>query len=151
MEDLELSIDRLEVKFTAMESTGSTPVKLLPRAVRVQIPPISKEREDDPMVWVKLFTPLSDWYWYVLQGSAYKRGPHRGDYLMYGWVVGDSQKEGFPKEGFFRLRELESVGFRFRTTIGQDTFFSKVLPGAVARDGLFRPTRLSVVQAQHAR
>jgi hypothetical protein len=88
-------------------------MELLPHELRERIPRLyATERDDDPMVWVKFFTPDADWTWYVIEGSS-----QDDDYLMFGWVV------GLEKElGYFLLSELEDVG-NFGITVERDVQF----------------------------
>ena len=77
------------------------------------------------MVQAKLFTPDSNWSWYIIEVDR------KGD-LCFGLVDGH-----YPELGYFSLKELESV----RGPWG--------LP--VERDIGFEPTRLSVVKRQEER
>lgn len=94
-------------------------MKLLPRSLRERIPALyCTEREDDPLVYARFFTPDASWTWYVLEFD--------GDDLCFGYVVGH-----YPELGYFSLEEIKSV----RGPLG--------LP--VERDRHFAPTRLSVI------
>jgi hypothetical protein len=97
-------------------------VRLLPEEVARSIPPLySAERDPDPLVVVKFFTPDSNWTWWVIEGGA-----DDGDFLFFGLV------QGFCRElGYFTLRQLEEV----RGPLG--------LP--IERDLWWQPTRLSAV------
>jgi hypothetical protein len=73
---------------------------LLPPSVRATIPPLySTEGHNDPLIWVKFFTPDSSWTWYVFEA-----GPVEDDTLLYCLV------DGFEAEfGYVLLSELEAV------------------------------------------
>lgn len=96
---------------------------LPPELVR-QIPPLfTAERtgEDDPMVWAKFVSPITDWRWYVVELA-----PSGSDLLFLGWVI------GLEKElGTFFLSEMLMYG-----------------GGLVLRDDTFQPCRLSEVYSQ---
>jgi len=92
-------------------------MKLFPKHLCDRIPPLYATEEDrDPIVWVKLFHPLSSWTWYVIE--------YDGDDLCFGLV------DGYEKElGYFSLSELSQP----------------VRGYGVERDRAFRPCKLSAV------
>ena len=97
-------------------------MRLLTKALREQIPALySTEDEEDPLLYVKLFTPDSSWTWYIAEWD--------GSDICFGLAAGH-----YVELGYFSLRELESV----RGPWG--------LP--VERDTGFKPTQLSVVKRQ---
>ena len=100
-------------------------MELLPEEIRTQLPALySQEHEDDPLVMVKFFHPLSDWTWYAFEYSPEER-------LFFGWVV------GFEKEiGYFSLDELEAI----EAQLG--------IP--MERDVSFKPMKLSEVKKLHS-
>jgi hypothetical protein len=72
-------------------------MRLLPEELRHRIPPLyATEQETDPMVWVKFFTPWTNWTWYVTE--------YDGDNTFFGWVEGQDNEFGY-----FSLSELESI------------------------------------------
>ena len=97
-------------------------MELLPAELRLSLPPLySQEKEKDPIVHCKFFTPDSTWTWYVTEG-----GEEEGDFLFFGYV------KGFDSEwGYFCLSELQSA----RGPMG--------LP--IERDLHFRPARFSTI------
>jgi hypothetical protein len=102
-------------------------MELLPEEVRTLLPPLyTQEHEQDPMVYVKFFHPLSHWTWYATEGS-----PQGDDFILFGWVYGD-----FPELGYFSLKELSEV--------------KEQLGIGVERDLHFTPMRLSEVKKLHA-
>ncbi len=101
--------------------------KLIPQNILCKIPNLYEtEEQKDPIVYVKLFTPNSDWNWYVIEFSK------EDNDTCYGYVDG---LEG--ELGYFSLTELEEL---FKTfTLG------------VERDLCFKPTRLSKVKKIHTK
>jgi Protein of unknown function (DUF2958) len=100
---------------------------LLPEDVRVNLPPLyASEGEQDPTVYIKFFTPWSNWSWYVIEGLPYGEG----DFIFFGWVVGHERELGY-----FLISELESI----------------TGPGGlkIERDLHFKPIRLSDVKRQY--
>ena len=108
---------------TAKVARLFAPMKLLTKEIRDKLPPLySQEKVEDPMVWVKFFTPDSNWTWYATEFD--------GKDTFFGWVV------GFEKElGNFSLKELESA----RGPMGL----------AIERDKWFTPQPLSEVKKLH--
>lgn len=102
---------------------------LLTKEQEAQIPPIgSTEKNPDPMVWVKWFTPDSSFTWYVTE-----RNPQTG--ICFGVTVNPASN--MPWElGYFDQKEIESV----RGKLG--------LP--VERDKWFKPQPLSVVKSNES-
>mgnify|MGYP001157464213 CR=1 FL=1 len=70
-------------------------MKLLTDDIRRRLPPLySTEQDPDPVVQVKLFSPWSQWTWWVTEFD--------GENLLFGLVT------GFEREwGYFTLSELE--------------------------------------------
>jgi len=98
-------------------------MELLPDDIARTLPAFyATERDADPEVRVKLFTPDAGWTWYGIEYDPEDR-------LVFGFVIGlDAEL------GYFSLDELESV----RGPLG--------LP--VERDLWFTPMRLSHIKAQ---
>lgn len=98
-------------------------IGLLTEGLRKKLPPLySQEKVQDPTVWVKFFTPWSNWTWYATEFD--------GDDLFFGWVV------GFEKElGYFSLSEMQSV--------------TGPMGLKIERDIHFEPQLLSQVMAKH--
>lgn len=95
---------------------------LIPISLRASIPTLY-ETEDtkDPLCHIKLFTPDSNWTWYVIE--LFKEDMD----TCYGYV------QGLENElGYFSLKELRTIkGF---------------LGLAVERDVFFKPTSLSQIK-----
>jgi hypothetical protein len=87
-------------------------MKLLTEELRAQIPPLySTEKESDPIVYVKFFTPWSNWTWYVLEFD--------GEDIFFGYV------KGFEAElGYFSLSELEGIRGPWGLKIERDLYFT---------------------------
>ncbi len=96
---------------------------LLTNELRKKLPALgATEKQEDPQVLLKLFTPDSNWTWYVTEFD--------GKDTFFGLVV------GFEVElGYFSLSELEA-------TTGP-------LGLHVERDLYFKPTPLSEVRKKH--
>lgn len=96
-------------------------MELLPNELRKQIPAIySQENIEDPIVWVKLFTPDSSWTWYVLEFD--------GEDSLFGWVEGHDAELGY-----FSLSELESVKGPYALPVERDIWFKPVPLSQVKR------------------
>lgn len=90
---------------------------------RKNLPPLYAQngKDEETIAYVKLFTPDSQWTWYILEFD--------GDDTMFGYV------EGLEKElGYISLKEIQSI----RGPLG--------LP--VERDLYFKPTKLSEIAPQ---
>ena len=100
-------------------------MKLLTKELRKQLPALgATEKIEDPQVLLKLFTPDSNWTWYVTEFDQKD--------TFFGLVA------GFEVElGYFSLSELEA-------TTGP-------LGLHVERDLYFKPTPLSEVRKKHGR
>lgn len=94
-----------------------------PDCVREQLPPLySTERERDPLMIVKFFTPDSGWTWYASEFD--------GEDIFFGYVVGLDDELGY-----FSLSELQEVTGPFGLHVEHDMYFE--------------PTRLSEVKCWH--
>lgn len=92
-------------------------MQLLTPEIIAQLPVLyAQEQANDPIAYIKFFTPDSQWTWYVLEFD--------GEDLFFGLV------QGFAEElGYFSFSELSEV----RGPLG--------LP--IERDLYFKPTPLS--------
>lgn len=101
-------------------------MELLPPELRHLLPPLyAQEKNDDPTVYIKFFTPDSNWTWYVTEGSADEE-----DFRFFGYVIG-MEKEW----GYFLLSELSAA----RGPMGLE----------IERDLYFIPKRFSEIRALH--
>lgn len=89
-------------------------MQLLTTELRTQLPKLyAQENVEDPIVYLKFFTPDSSWTWYVTEGDD-----DNGDFRFFGYVV------GFEKEwGYFVLSELESARGPLCLPIERDLHF----------------------------
>src|SRR5579863_8684043 len=89
-------------------------MELLPAALRESLPALySQERNPDPRVHLKFFTPDSNWTWFVTEGEQ-----RDDDFLLFGFVC------GFEEEwGYFVLSELASARGQGRMPIERDLHF----------------------------
>jgi len=84
---------------------------LLRKEDRKNLPPLySQEKEKDPKVWVKFFTPWSNWTWYATEFD--------GNDTLFGWVCGHECEFGY-----FSLSGLQSVKGPFGLTVERDMYF----------------------------
>ena len=98
-------------------------MQLLTEEIKKMLPGLYViENQDNPIVWVKFFTPDSCWTWYILEGSEQENE----DWLLFAYVEGM-----FNEFGYVSLRELENV----RGPLGLK----------VERDITFVPTPISKV------
>lgn len=90
-------------------------MELLTAELRAQLPALyAQEKETDPMVYAKFFTPWSDWTWFVMEGQQ-----DDGDFIFFGLVC------GFERElGYFSLNELQELGGPFGLTVERDLHFT---------------------------
>jgi len=87
--------------------------KLIPQTLLSDIPDLyATEGETNPLCYIKLFTPDSNWTWYIIEFSKSDRN------TCYGYV------RGFEDElGYFTLAELESAHSSLGLAIEQDLQF----------------------------
>ncbi len=86
-------------------------MKLMTKKLRRKIPPLySAEKQADPMVHVKFFTPDSSWTWYVLEFD----GKDTFFGLVYGLVT---------ELGYFSLSEISTVAGPLGLKVERDLHF----------------------------
>ena len=96
--------------------------KLIPQTLLSDIPDLyDTEGQSNPLCYVKLFTPDSNWTWFIIEFSKADAK------TCYGYVQG---LEG--ELGYFTLEELE--------------FIHGPLGLAIERDLNFKPTQLSEIK-----
>jgi len=84
---------------------------LMPKYISSKLPTLySQEDEENPVVYVKFFSPWSKWTWYAIEFD--------GEDLFYGYVAGD-----FPELGYFSLKELQSIKGPFGLGVERDLYF----------------------------
>lgn len=79
-----------------------------------QSPLYSQEKNDNPEIVVKFFTPDAQWTWFVIEGE--KRPD--GDWLFFGYVVGLESELGY-----FTLSQLQEVRGPYGYPIERDMYF----------------------------
>jgi hypothetical protein len=89
--------------------------EFFPDELKAQIPKLySQEGNKDPTVYMKLFTPWTNWTWYITEGED-----RDGDYLMFGYVIGHEREWGY-----ISLNELKAVKGPMGLKIERDIHFS---------------------------
>lgn len=89
-------------------------MKLLTNELRKTLPPLyAQEKEKDPIVHLKLFTPWTGWTWYITEGS-----PEGDDFIFFGYVIGQEREWGYSS-----LNELESIRGPGGLRIERDLYF----------------------------
>ena len=88
--------------------------KLIPQTLLSNIPDLYEtEGNKNPLCYVKLFTPDSNWSWYIIEFSKADRS------TCYGYV------QGLESElGYFTLEELESIHGPLGLVIERDLSFT---------------------------
>lgn len=90
-------------------------MKLVTKALEKKLPPLyAVEKEKDPMVIVKFFTPWSNWTWYCLEYDP-------GERIFFGYVVGLNKEFGY-----FSLDELESLRGPYGLKIERDLYWEPI-------------------------
>ncbi len=86
-------------------------MQLLTKELRGKIPPLySQDKNPDPLIICKFFTPDSSWTWYVIEFD--------GKDTFFGLV------DWFEKElGYFSLSELESIRGKLGLPVERDLYF----------------------------
>lgn len=88
---------------------------LIPKEILQNIPALyATEEQDNPTVQVKLFTPDSNWTWYILEYD-------RENKLLFGLVDGHEQELGY-----FSLTELEELTGPLGLHVERDTSFTPI-------------------------
>ena len=87
---------------------------LIPKDLLEQIPKLYETEEiSNPICQLKLFTPDSQWTWYIIEFSKEDKS------TCYGYI------KGFESElGYFSLQELESIKGPLGLAIERDLSFS---------------------------
>lgn len=90
-------------------------MKLLTKEITAKLPKLySQEKEADPMVICKFFTPWTNWTWFVTEGDI-----EGNDARFFGMVHGHEKEMGY-----FMLSELQSVKGPFGLKIERDIHFT---------------------------
>jgi hypothetical protein len=90
-------------------------MELLTQDLRERLPPLySQEKEANPVVYAKFFTPDSNWTWWVTEGS-----PEGDDFRFFGFVRGHDDEWGY-----FLLSELDQARGPLGLPIERDLYFT---------------------------
>lgn len=94
-------------------------MKLMTKAIEKKLGKFPLNSQDgkgvEAKVVCKFFAPVGSWTWYVLEGEKQEDG----DWMFFGIVVNDYGAEN----GYFGLRELESIEFPFGLKVERDLYF----------------------------
>lgn len=102
-------------------------MELIPQEIKELIPKLYEtEEQNDPIVYIKLFTPDANWSWFVTELSINMD-------TCFGLVISPFVENG--ELGYFSLNELKSI----RGKLG--------LP--IERDLWFKPTKLSDIKRMY--
>ena len=95
-------------------------MELIPQEIKELIPKLYEtEKQNDPIVYVKLF--LDGWTWYITELSI-------DNNICFGYVISPFESE----LGYFSLNEIKLI----KGTLGL----------SVERDLSFKPTKLSIIK-----
>ena len=90
-------------------------MELLTAELRKQLPPLyAQEKNKDPLVYIKFFTPDSNWTWYVTEGSEQEE-----DFIFFGYVCGLEEEWGY-----FSLSDLAAAHGPHGLSIERDLYFN---------------------------
>lgn len=90
-------------------------MELLPEELRKMLPPLyGQDGTDDPIVYIKFFTPDSSWTWFVTEGSE-----DEGDFRFFGFIQGQEDEWGY-----FLLSELKAARGPHGLEIERDLYFN---------------------------
>lgn len=91
-------------------------MKMMTKAIEAKLPALySQEKNQNPTVVLKYFTPDSNWTWFVLEAQKQEDG----DFLFFGYVVGQESELGY-----FTLSELMSARGPMGLKIERDMYFT---------------------------
>ena len=97
---------------------------LINKKMLSEIPDLyTQESSTDPLCHIKLFTPDSNWTWYIIECS------HNDHSTCFGYVMSLEDELGY-----FSLQEIESIRGKLGLAVEIDTSFT--------------PTQLSVVRKE---
>jgi len=90
--------------------------KLIPKEILVALPDLyDTEDTIDPLCQVKLFTPDSNWTWYIIEFS------HEDSDTCYGYVKGLENELGY-----FSLEEIADVRGALNLPVERDIHFNPI-------------------------
>lgn len=86
--------------------------KLMPESIRKKIPKLySQEGNKNPTVYVKFFSPYSNYTWYITEFD--------GEDTMFGYTIGHEKEWGY-----ISLSELASANRNGLPLVERDKYFS---------------------------
>jgi len=89
-------------------------MELLTVEIRAQLPALyAQEHVADPIIYLRFFTPDSNWTWFVTEGSE-----EDDDFIFFGYVIGHEKEWGY-----FALSDLLAVRGPLRLPIERDLSF----------------------------
>lgn len=90
-------------------------MELIPQEIKELIPKLYEtEKQNDPIAYVKLFTPDANWSWFITEISIDKD-------ICFGLVI--SPFVGNGELGYFSLDELKSIRGKLELPIERDLWF----------------------------
>jgi hypothetical protein len=90
---------------------------LIPLELLIVIPDLYETEEiSDPICHIKLFTPDSNWTWYVIEFS---KEDHN---ICFGYVIGLESELGY-----FSLKELEALQSSLAISVERDKSFKPIV------------------------
>ena len=97
--------------------------KQIPNTMLEAIPNLYKTQDvKDPICHIKLFTPDSNWTWYIIEISK------EDNNTCFGYVIGHESELGY-----FNLSEIEEVRGSLGLTVECDTSFTPACLSEVKR------------------
>lgn len=93
---------------------GTRKHKLLPKSIAVKIPRLyatENTKAKDKKIWVKFFSPYSNYTWYVAE--------YDGEDTFFGYVDG-----GYGEWGYFTLSELARTNINGLPLVERDKYFT---------------------------
>ncbi len=107
-------------------------MKLLPKEIREQLPPLYSQdgKGEKAVVYVKYFTPSSNWTWLVTEGEpVLSESGAEIDFRFFGLVFGHEREYGY-----FLLSELEEVTGPMGLPVERDLYFRPKTLAEIAPD-----------------
>lgn len=97
---------------------------LIPLELQDKIPKLYEtEEQEDPIAYIKLFTPDSNWTWYITELSIDKN-------ICFGYVVSAYDKE----LGYFSLEEILQLKGDLGLKVEKDLSFKETRLSAIRRE-----------------
>lgn len=94
-------------------------MELITNEIKKQLPSLyAQEQVADPICFFKLFTPDSDWTWYITEGSEQEDG----DWMLFCKVISPMMPEG--ELGYVMLNELERIRGPLGLAVERDLYWT---------------------------